>query len=140
MSAPPHLIPAGRQPSKLVKMTPLHQMPAADPETERLDETQEKTIQTKANSKLEPAMPVRTRTHRRAQSLAALARSMNATDSPTATSLIAQQPPRTKTIHHHVQTNDVPQSEPAGQEQMASVQQAHRLGPLPSPDSLEPYT
>ena len=29
--------------------------------------------------------------------------------------------------------NDMPQSEPAGQEQVASVQQARRLGPLPCP-------
>ena len=70
-------------------MVPLHQMPAAEPELERLDETQVKTIQTKVNSKLDPAMPVRTRTHRRAQSLAALTRSTNPADSPTATSLIA---------------------------------------------------
>ena len=63
------LIPAGHQPSKLVKMMPLHQMPAADPEPERLDETQVKTIQTKINNKLDPAMPVRMRTCRVAQSL-----------------------------------------------------------------------
>ena len=63
---PPHLIPEGHQPSKLVKMTPMHQMPAADPEPERLDETQVKTIQTKANNELAPAMPVRTRMPSRA--------------------------------------------------------------------------
>ena len=44
----------------------MHQMPAADPEPERLDETQVKTIQTKANYKLDPAMPVRTRMPSRA--------------------------------------------------------------------------
>ena len=48
-------------------MIPLHQMPAANPEPERLDETSVKTIQPKVNNnKLDPAMPVRTRTHRRA--------------------------------------------------------------------------
>ena len=47
-------------------MMPLHQMPAADPEPERLDETQVKTIQTKVNNQLDPAMPVRTRTPSRA--------------------------------------------------------------------------
>ena len=38
---------------------PLHQMPAANPEPERLDETSVKTIQPKVNSKLDPAVPVR---------------------------------------------------------------------------------
>ena len=37
---------------------PLHQMPAVNPEPERLDETSVKTIQTKVN-KLDPAVPVR---------------------------------------------------------------------------------
>ena len=55
-------MPVGRQPSKLVKMTPMHQMPAADPEPERLDETEVKTIRTKVNNKLDPAVPVRTHT------------------------------------------------------------------------------
>ena len=41
---------------------PPHQMPAADPEPERLDEPQVKTIQTKVNNKLDPAVPVRTHT------------------------------------------------------------------------------
>ena len=41
---------------------PLHQMPAVTPEPERLDETSVKTIQTKVNNKLDPAVPVRTRT------------------------------------------------------------------------------
>ena len=41
-------------------MMPQHQMLAADPGPERLDETQVKTIQAKVNSKLDPAMPVRT--------------------------------------------------------------------------------
>ena len=41
---------------------PQHQMPAADPEPERLDETQVETIQTKLDNKLDPAMLVRTRT------------------------------------------------------------------------------
>ena len=40
-------------------MVPLHQMPATNPEPERLDETPVKTIQTKVNSKLDPAVPVR---------------------------------------------------------------------------------
>ena len=43
-----------------------HQMPAADPESERLDETPVKTIQTKVNNKLAPAMPVRMRMPSRA--------------------------------------------------------------------------
>ena len=38
------------QPSKLVKMMPQHQVPAADPDPERLDETQVKTIQAKVNN------------------------------------------------------------------------------------------
>eukprot|EP00964_Phaeocystis_antarctica_P119341 scaffold83090_cov48-Phaeocystis_antarctica.AAC.1 len=37
----------------------LHQIPAADPEPERLDETSVKAIQTKVNNKLDPAVPVR---------------------------------------------------------------------------------
>ena len=37
-------------------------MPAANPDTERLDETSVKTIQTKVNNKLDPAVPVRTHT------------------------------------------------------------------------------
>ena len=45
-------------------------------------------------------------------------------DSPTTASPIAYPPPRTKSIHH-VQMNDMP----AGQEQMASMQQARCLGP-----------
>ena len=63
------LVPADYLPSKLVKMMPQHQMPAADPEPERLDECNEpqvKTIQTKVNNKLDPAMPVRTRMPSRA--------------------------------------------------------------------------
>ena len=53
-----HLVPRG--PSALEEyMMPLHQMPAANPETERLDETSVKTIQTKVNNKLDPAVPVR---------------------------------------------------------------------------------
>ena len=64
---PLHLVPSDYQPSKLVKMVPQHQMmPAADPEPERLDETQVKTIQTKVDNKLAPAMPVRTRMPSRA--------------------------------------------------------------------------
>ena len=47
-------------------MMPLHQMPAANPEPERLDETSVKTIQTKVNDKLDPAVPVRTHTPSRA--------------------------------------------------------------------------
>ena len=58
-------------------MAPLHQMAA-----ERLDETSVKTIQTKVNNKLDPAVPVRTHIRRRVQSLAALARSTNPADSP----------------------------------------------------------
>ena len=43
-------------------MMPLHQMPAANPNPERLgDETQVKTIQTKVNNKLDAAMPVHAR-------------------------------------------------------------------------------
>eukprot|EP00964_Phaeocystis_antarctica_P118939 scaffold82663_cov49-Phaeocystis_antarctica.AAC.2 len=49
-----------REPSALGEyMMPLHQMPAANPEPERLDETSVKTIQPKVNSKLDPAVPVR---------------------------------------------------------------------------------
>ena len=41
-------------------MMPLHQMPAVNPDPERLaDETSVKTIQTKVNNKLDPAVPVR---------------------------------------------------------------------------------
>ena len=44
-------------------MMPLHQMPTASPDPERLsDDTPMKTIQTKVNNKLDPAVPVRTRT------------------------------------------------------------------------------
>ena len=39
---------------------PLRQMPAANPEPERLDETSVKTIQPKVNNKLDPTVPVRT--------------------------------------------------------------------------------
>ena len=39
---------------------PLHQMPAANPEPERLDETSVKKIQPKVNNELDPAVPVRT--------------------------------------------------------------------------------
>ena len=63
---PLHLVPVEHQPSKLLKMMPQHLMPAANPEPERLDETQVKTIQTKVDNKLDPAMPVRTRTPSRA--------------------------------------------------------------------------
>ena len=71
-------------------LNPSEMMPAdPEPAPERLDETQVKTIQTKINNKLDPATPVRTRACRRAQSLAALARSMTPADSPTATSPIA---------------------------------------------------
>ena len=55
---PPHLV---HQPSRK-EMVPLHQMPAANRDNDRLDETQVKTIQTKVNNKLDPAMPVRTHT------------------------------------------------------------------------------
>ena len=41
---------------------PLHQMPTVNPDPERLDETPVKTIQTKVNNKLDPAVPVRTHT------------------------------------------------------------------------------
>ena len=43
-------------------MMPLHQMPAANPDPERLaDDTPVKTIQPKVNNnKLDPAVPVRT--------------------------------------------------------------------------------
>eukprot|EP00964_Phaeocystis_antarctica_P028511 scaffold16079_cov38-Phaeocystis_antarctica.AAC.3 len=47
-------------------MIPLHQMPAANPEPERLDEASVKTIQTKVNNKLDPAVSVRTHTPSRA--------------------------------------------------------------------------
>ena len=53
-------------PREVVKMMPLHQMPAANPEPERLDEAFVKTIQTKVNNKLDPAVPVRTHTPSRA--------------------------------------------------------------------------
>ena len=66
-------------------MMPLHQkMPGAKPDLERLDETSVKTIQTKVNDKLDPAVPVRTHTPSRAvPCVAALARSTNRTDSLT---------------------------------------------------------
>ena len=89
-------------------MMPQQMMPAANPDPERLDETQVKTIQAKVDNKLDPAMPVRTRMPSRA----------------VACGPRAQHEPRR-------QMNDMPQSEPAGQEQMASVQQARRLGPFP---------
>ena len=42
-------------------MMPMHQMPTASPEPERLaDETSVKTIHTKVNNKLDPAVPVST--------------------------------------------------------------------------------
>ena len=107
---------------------PLHQMPAVNPDPERLaDETSVKTIQTKVNNKLDPALPVCARIRRRAES--PLRPSHAALTPPIA------QPPRCSLfspyqyIHHHVQRNDMPQSEPAGQEQMAPVQQERRLGP-----------
>ena len=43
-------------------MVPVHQMPAANREPERPHQTQVKTIQTKVNNKLDPAVPVRTHT------------------------------------------------------------------------------
>ena len=44
-------------------MVPLHKMPAANPEPERLaDETSVKTSRPKVNNKLDPAVPVRTHT------------------------------------------------------------------------------
>ena len=53
-------------------MMPLHQIPAANPTPERLgDETQVKTIQTKVNNTLDPAMPVHARIPLRAVPLAA---------------------------------------------------------------------
>ena len=70
-------------------MMPLHQMPAVNPDPERLaDETSVKAILTKVNNKLDPAVPVRTHIRRRVQSLAALASSTNLADSPTTTSPI----------------------------------------------------
>ena len=58
-----YLVPAGAlEPREAVKMMPLHQTPVANPEPERLDETSVKTIQTKVNNKLDPAVPVRTHT------------------------------------------------------------------------------
>ena len=106
-------------------------MPAAIPEAERPDELPVKTIQTTINSKITPAVSVRT--------LAPLdaipcARERAAPTLPLyspatlADSSIAF---RTKPIHHlsHVQVNDAPQSAPAGQGQLASAQQARRLGP-----------
>ena len=71
-------------------MMSLRQMPAADPDPERLaDDTPVRAIQTKVNNKLDPAVPVRTHIRRRVQSLAALASSTNLADSPTTTSPIA---------------------------------------------------
>ena len=121
------LFPADHQPSKLVKMMPLHQMPAANPEPERLDETSVKTIQPKVNNKVDPAMPVHTYT---------VARSP-LRPSPARTLPIAQRQPRKPnnvlpllpSLYSPPQINDMPQSEPAGQEQMASVQQARCLDP-----------
>ena len=88
-SASLFLVPSDYQPSTLVKMMPQHQMmPAADPELERLDETQVKTIQTKVNNKLDPAMPVRTRTPSRAVPCGPRAQHEPRRDSPTRTPLI----------------------------------------------------
>ena len=70
---------------------PLHQMPAVNPEPERLDETSVKTIQTKVNNKLDPAVPVRT-LRRRAQSLAALARTARAAQSLTTSPVVSEVP------------------------------------------------
>ena len=67
---------------------PLHQMPAANPEPERLDEASAKATQTKVNNKLDPAMPVRTRTPLRAVPCGLRAQH-EPRRSPTTTSLIA---------------------------------------------------
>ena len=69
----------------VVKMMSQHQMPAADPEPERLDETQVKPIQTKVNNKLDPAVPVRM-TPSRAVPCGPM-RSTNPADSPTTATL-----------------------------------------------------
>jgi len=103
-----------------------HQMPA-DPKPERLDEPQVRAIQTKINNKLKPAKPVRTRTPSRAVPCGPTPQHAPRADSPTITSLMPNNLPAPKLSTLHVQINDMPQSEPAGQEQMASVQQAHRL-------------
>ena len=50
------------RPRDVVKKMPLQQMPAAIPEAERPDELPVKTIQTTINSKITPAVSVRTRT------------------------------------------------------------------------------
>ena len=65
------------------KMMPLHQMPAANPEPEQLDVTSVKTIQTKVNNSLGPAVPVRTHTPLRAVPCGLRAHSTSRTDSLT---------------------------------------------------------
>ena len=113
--------PARLFPSRLIDMIPLHQMPAANPRPEQLYKSQVKTIQTKVNNKkLDPAVPVRTNTPSRALPWPRPSRAARTPASPQTIWLIAANP--------FVQMS-VPQSEPAGREQMASVQQARRLGP-----------
>ena len=103
-------------------MIPLHQMPAANPRPEQLYKSQVKTIQTKVNNKkLDPAVPVRTNTPSRALPWPRPSRAARTPASLQTIWLIAANP--------FVQMNDMPQSEPTGREQMASVQQARRLGP-----------
>ena len=69
-----------------MKMMPLHQTPVANPEPERLDETSVKTIQTKVNNKLDPAVPVCMHTPSRAVPCGPM-RSTNPADSPTTATL-----------------------------------------------------
>ena len=112
-------------------------MPAAIPEAERPDEPS--TIQTTNKSKITPVVSVRTRAPPHAVPCGPRAQHEPCRYSPTtpADSLIAF---RTKPIHHlsHVQVNDAPQSEPAGEGQLASAQQARRLGPSWPTDSPIP--
>ena len=73
---------------------PPHQMPAASPKPERLaDDTSVKAILTKVNNKLDPAVPVRTRTPSRVVPCGPRG-AQHEPDSRTATSPIAQQQPR----------------------------------------------
>ena len=68
---------------------PPHQVPAANPDPERLKKkTQVKTIQPRVNHKLSPAVPVRRHTPSRGP-FQPLTRCTDPADSPTTTSPIA---------------------------------------------------
>ena len=116
--------------TRVVKKTSLDQMPAATPKRERLDEPPVKAIH---SMKLNPTVPVRTPAPAPAAPCGPRAQHVPVPDIAPKLAVIAFQPP--KPIHCHpcrlVQVLDgMPQSEVAGQEQLASEQQARRLGPL----------